>query len=101
MKTGCLVAGPAGTGKTETIKSMAITLGKCCYVFNCTVEMDYKSVGNIFKGLAASGSWGIFDEIDRLIPEVLSVCSVQIMTLLEALRGGPTLITAPCVTIGK
>uniref|UniRef100_A0A8D0H431 Cytoplasmic dynein 2 heavy chain 1 n=1 Tax=Sphenodon punctatus TaxID=8508 RepID=A0A8D0H431_SPHPU len=78
--------GPAGTGKTESVKALGGLLGRQVLVFNCDEGIDVKSMGRIFVGLVKCGAWGCFDEFNRLEEAVLSAVSMQIQMIQHALK---------------
>ena len=78
--------GPAGTGKTESVKALGGAFGRQVLVFNCDEGIDSKSMGRIFMGLVKCGAWGCFDEFNRLLPDQLSEISQQIQVIQAAIK---------------
>ena len=67
--------GPAGTGKTESVKMFGAVLGRQVLVFNCDENYHQKAMIRIFTGLCQVGAWGCFDEFNRLKERILSEVS--------------------------
>ncbi|XP_058025838.1 dynein axonemal heavy chain 14 [Ahaetulla prasina] len=97
LNLGCCLAGPAGTGKTETVKDLSKALGKFCLTYNCSGDLDDKVMGKLFFGLVQSGSWCCFDEFNRIDIEVLSA----IASHLQAIKAAKDSLSVRFVLEGK
>ena len=88
LRMGGAPFGPAGTGKTESVKMLGSCLGRFVLVFNCDENFNLKAMGRIFIGLCQVGAWGCFDEFNRLEETILSAVSQDILSIQLGLREG-------------
>lgn len=80
--------GPAGTGKTESVKALGVQLGRFTLVFCCDDTFDFQAMGRIFLGICQVGAWGCFDEFNRLEEKILSAVSQQVQNIQLGLKQG-------------
>jgi len=78
--------GPAGTGKTESVKALGVQLGRFTLVFCCDDTFDFQAMGRIFLGICQVGAWGCFDEFNRLEERILSAVSQQVQNIQLGLK---------------
>ena len=78
--------GPAGTGKTESVKALGAQLGRFTLVFCCDDTFDFQAMGRIFLGICQVGAWGCFDEFNRLEERILSAVSQQVQNIQLGLK---------------
>ena len=85
-RSGVVLLGPSGTGKSETIRDLATTLGRAFYAINIIAEMTSMSIAGALKGLIGAGAWGCLEGLDRLSPDTFSVLLGHLKDLYGALR---------------
>lgn len=101
QKLGGSPYGPAGTGKTESVKALGLQLGRFTLVFCCDDTFDFQAMGRIFLGICQVGAWGCFDEFNRLEERILSAVSQQIQNIQIGLRNSTHESKAQVELVGR
>lgn len=62
--------GPAGSGKTETVKDFGKKLGRWVIVIESNDELTRANFSDIVKAMTGGRTWCVFDEFNRVSTEV-------------------------------
>lgn len=80
------IEGPTATGKSETVKDLSKAMAIQLKIFDCTPDLDFRSISRFLKGITTSGAWICFEDFNRIELKTISVISQQIRTIQMAVR---------------
>jgi len=88
MQRGGAPQGPAGTGKTETVKDLGKNFAIFVLIDNCDDAQTPMILSKTLAGISAAGAWVCFDEFNRISLDVLSVIASMFENIFDCLRRG-------------
>ena len=65
-----VLVGRAGSGKTESVRSLANTCGKFLYLVPCAGSLSAITLQAVVEGCVRTGAWLCMEDIDALTPSV-------------------------------
>ena len=83
---GGAVVGPAGVGKTVTVRELGHSLGVYVMPFTCTAHAEVAHVDMLLKGIAQAGFWVCMDSFNRLAPPMMSLVATMIRSIFTAMK---------------
>lgn len=75
------VEGLTATGKSQTIKDLAKSLAIQLKIFECTPDLDYRTISRFLNGVATSGAWLCLENFNRIELKTISVITQQIRAI--------------------
>ncbi|XP_012271994.1 dynein heavy chain 7, axonemal-like [Orussus abietinus] len=79
------MTGSSSTGKAESIKALGNAIALNFLLFNCTENLDLRSLERILKGLVSCGAWIYLKNFDLINVDVLSIISEQLVRIRQAI----------------
>ncbi len=90
---GGAIAGCTGSGKSETLLDVSSAVATYFVQFSCSNNVLPTAFTRMFQGMASTGSWACFDNLDRLQPSVLGVMSQQLQEIRQVMMSsGETIL---------
>ncbi|XP_015433238.1 PREDICTED: dynein heavy chain 3, axonemal-like [Dufourea novaeangliae] len=87
------VRGLSGTGKTETVKSLAKAIAVQFRIFNCADISSYHFFCQVFKGFISSEIWLCFESFNNLNFQLLSMITQDLVCIVQAVTANLKVIT--------